>query len=395
MTRAEKILLILLAALNFTHILDFMIMMPLGNYLMAYFKVNARQFSFAVSAYNYAAFVSGILAAFVVDRYDRKSVLIFGYVGFLVGTLFCALAPSFLLLGLARLVAGLFGGLISAQVLSIVADTFPYEKRGRAMSWLMTAFSFASIVGVPLSLYLARFFEWHAPFYFIVLLGVVVLPAIIRYVPSVKSHINTKHSGVNIVRTLSNVFSVPAQRAAMLFSGTLMLGHFLIIPFINPYMEFNNGFSKTQTPMIYLVGGLTTLGSAVVWGRLADHYGKLRIFTIAGFLSVIPVLIVTNLPHWPFGLVLVPFAFWFAMTNGRTISAQAMVSQVVPPQTRGSFMSFNSSMQQLFTGAASTFAGFIVSSDQQNRILHYEWLGFISVAIILICLLLARRLKVE
>jgi predicted MFS family arabinose efflux permease len=395
MTRAEKILLILLAALNFTHILDFMIMMPLGNYLMPYFKVNARQFSLAVSAYNYAAFVSGILAAFVVDRYDRKSVLIFGYVGFLVGTLFCALAPTFLLLGMARVVAGLFGGLISAQVLSIVADTFPYEKRGRAMSWLMTAFSFASIVGVPLSLYLARFFEWHAPFYFIVFMGVIVLPAIIRYVPSVKSHINAKHEGVNIMMTLKNVFSIPAQRAAMLFSGTLMLGHFLIIPFINPYMEFNNGFSKTQTPMIYLVGGLTTLLSAVVWGRLADHYGKLRIFTIAGFLSVIPVLIVTNLPHWPFGLVLVPFAFWFAMTNGRTISAQAMVSQVVPPQTRGSFMSFNSSMQQLFTGAASTFAGFIISSDQQNRILHYERLGFISVAIILLCLVLARRLKVE
>jgi predicted MFS family arabinose efflux permease len=263
------------------------------------------------------------------------------------------------------------------------------------MSWLMTAFSFASIVGVPLSLYLARFFEWHAPFYFIVFMGVIVLPAIIHYVPSVKSHINAKHEGVNIMMTLKNVFSIPAQRAAMLFSGTLMLGHFLIIPFINPYMEFNNGFSKTQTPMIYLVGGLTTLLSAVVWGRLADHYGKLRIFTIAGFLSVIPVLIVTNLPHWPFGLVLVPFAFWFAMTNGRTISAQAMVSQVVPPQTRGSFMSFNSSMQQLFTGAASTFAGFIISSDQQNRILHYERLGFISVAIILLCLVLARRLKVE
>lgn len=395
MTKAEKILLILLAALNFTHILDFMIMMPLGNYLMPYFKVNARQFSFAVSAYNYAAFISGILAAFVVDRYDRKSVLIFGYSGFLFGTLCCALAPSFLLLGMARFVAGLFGGLISAQVLSIVADSFPYEKRGRAMSWLMTAFSFASIVGVPLSLYLARFFEWHAPFYFIVLLGAVVLPAIIRYVPSVKSHINAKQEGVNIVKTFQNVFSIPTQRAAMLFSGTLMLGHFLIIPFINPYMEFNNGFSKTQTPMIYLVGGLTTLGSAMVWGRLADHYGKLRIFTIAGLLSVIPVLIVTNLPHWSFALVLVPFAFWFAMTNGRTISAQAMVSQVVPPQTRGSFMSFNSSMQQLFTGAASTFAGFIVTSDQQNRILHYEWLGFISVAIILACLLLARRLKVE
>ena len=395
MTNKEKWLLVLLAALNFTHILDFMIMMPLGNYLMPYFGVNASRFAGAVSAYNYAAFVTGILASFVVDRYDRKKVLVFGYIGFLIGTLLCALAPTFFLLTAARVVAGLFGGLIGAQVLSIVADTFPYEKRGRAMGWLMTAFSFASVLGVPLSLYLARFFSWHAPFYFIVILGLVVLPAVVRYVPSVRHHIRAGNHELNVWKTLGDIFRVPTQRAGLLFSGFLMMGHFIIIPFINPFMEFNKGFSKTQTPVIYMVGGLATIVSAMVWGRLADRYGKLRIFTISGLLSVLPVLLITNMPDWSFALTLVPFAFWFAMTNGRTISAQAMLSQLVPSHMRGSFMSFNSSMQQLFTGLAGSLAGMLVVSDARNRILHYHWLGMLSAGIILFCLLLARRLKVE
>ena len=157
MGRDEKVILLLLASVNFTHILDFMIMMPLGNYLMPYFNINAGQFSRVVASYNLAAFTSGILASFVVDRYDRKKVLVFGYIGFLFGTLLCALAPSYYLLIGARVFAGLFGGLIGAQVLSIVADLVPYERRGRAMSWLMAAFSLASVIGVPLSLYLARF----------------------------------------------------------------------------------------------------------------------------------------------------------------------------------------------------------------------------------------------
>lgn len=384
-----------MAAVNFTHILDFMIMMPLGNFLMPYFDIDAGKFSRVVAAYNFAAFTTGILASFVVDRYDRKKVLVFGYIGFLIGTFLCAIAPSYLLLIGARVIAGLFGGLIGAQVLSIVADLIPYERRGRAMGWLMAAFSLASVIGVPLSLYLARFFNWHAPFYFIVGVGVFVLAAIIRYVPHITSHLEKGRPAVNISKTLHSILSVPAQRAALLLSGCIMMGHFFIIPFINPFMEYNVGFSRAQTPMIYMVGGATTIMSGMIWGRLADRYGKLLIFTISGILSLIPILVITNMPHWPFALTLVPFAFWFAMANGRTISAQAMISQVVEPANRGSYMSFNSSMQQLFTGAASLLAGLIVYSDESHRIHNYPWLGYISVGIISICLLLARRLNVK
>jgi predicted MFS family arabinose efflux permease len=223
----------------------------------------------------------------------------------------------------------------------------------------------------------------------------VILPAAIKYVPSVKGHLHKGKPAIDLVQTIRTIFTSPTQRAALLFSGALMMGHFLIIPFINPYMEFNLGFSKEQTPLIYMVGGLTTLVSSLIWGRLADRYGKLFIFTIAGLLSVLPIFLITNMPAWPFVLVLVPFAFWFGMANGRTITAQAMLSEVVPPATRGSFMSFNSSVQQLFTGMASTFAGLIVVSDASHRITHYEVLGYISAAIIVLCMVLGRRLGVK
>jgi predicted MFS family arabinose efflux permease len=309
--------------------------------------------------------------------------------------LFCALAPTFWLLTIARIVAGLFGGVIGAQVLSIVGDTFVYEKRGRAMSWLMTAFSFASVIGIPLSLYMARFISWHAPFYFIVILGVIILIAAIKYVPPMKHHLVGGRPTFSIINTISAIFTDRRQRAALLFSGLLMMGHFLIIPFVNPFMEFNVGFSKTQTPLIYMVGGITTLFTAMMWGRMADKYGKLRIFTITGALAIIPVLLITNLPHMPFALALVPFAFWFGVTNGRAISAQSMISQVVPSQSRGSFMSFNASVQQLFTGLAGTIAGVVVVSNEQHQIGNYQYLGYMSAGVLLLCIWLAGRLGVK
>src|SRR5688500_14705426 len=188
MSRQEKILLFLLAAINFTHILDFMIIMPLGNYLMPYFHISTAKFSFIVSAYSYAAFVSGIIAAFVIDRFDRKKSLLFGYIGFIIGTLLCGLAPDYKFLIAARILAGLFGGLIGAQVLSIVADSFTYERRGQAMGYLMAAFSVASVLGVPISLYLANLISWHAPFILVAGMGAFLIPLTYKYLPPMTAH---------------------------------------------------------------------------------------------------------------------------------------------------------------------------------------------------------------
>jgi MFS transporter, DHA1 family, inner membrane transport protein len=390
MSKNERLIIILLASINFTHILDFMIMMPLGNYLMPYFKLSPQQFTFLVGAYTLTAGISGFAAAFFVNRYDRKKVLLYGYTGFLFGTIACGIAPSYELLLAARVLAGLFGGLIGAQVLSIVADLIPYERRGAAMGAIMSAFAMASTFGVPFSLYLANIFSWHAPFLLVGILGIVIIPLVWKLVPSMSGHIQEEHG--KRIDVLMAVVQNPTQRLALLFSCLIMMGHFLIIPFINPYMEFNNGYPKSITPMIYLVGGISSFFAANILGRIADKYGKLQVFSVSVLVSLFFVWLITNLPPVHFVLALAMFGIWFILATGRGVSAQAMISNVVDPKQRGSFMSFNSSVQQLGTAAASFISGIIVVQGPGGKILRYEWLGYLSIVILLICFFLARRL---
>ena len=391
MNPKERLLLLLLASINFTHILDFMIIMPLGNYLMPYFQISTQQFSLIVSAYSYAAFTSGIIAAFVIDNFDRKKTLIFGYTGFIIATFLCGIAPGYKFLIAARIIAGLFGGLIGAQVMSIVADTFPYEKRGRAMGYLMAAFSVASVLGVPISLYLANFFSWHAPFILVAVMGLILIPFSIKFIPPMKSHIASIKK--KPAESFMVIFSRPEALLALSLSASIMLGHFVIIPFINPFMEFNVGFTKEEIPLIYVVGGVATLFSAPFFGKLADKHGKMKIFTITALLTLPFVYLITNMPSIPSYFVLIATGLWFIVSNGRSIAAQSMVSNVIESQYRGSFMSLNSSFQQLFIGTASFIAGLIVSDDASGKIIHYNWAGYFSIAILLFCIYLGYMLK--
>jgi predicted MFS family arabinose efflux permease len=392
MSKNERMILFLLASINFTHILDFMIMMPLGNYLMPYFKINTQEFSFLVSAYTFSAAISGFLAAFFVDGFDRKKILLFGYTGFLLGTIACGIAPNFELLLIARIVAGLFGGLIGAQVLSIISDIFTYERRGKAMGRVMSAFAIASTFGVPFSLYLANSISWHAPFILVGAIGLVLLPLLFKYIPSMDGHLLNRAEKKSPFEALHVLRSDKNLILALLFSGLVMMGHFLIIPFINPYMEFNNGYSKKETPLIYLVGGIAAFFAANIIGKWSDKYGKLNLFSICIFLSLPLVIGVTHVPAIALWLLLTMFAAWFIVATGRGVTAQAMVSNVIEPEHRGSFMSFNSSVQQLGTAIASLLAGFIVTNSANGKIEHYNWLGYISVIILLACLFLGRYL---
>jgi predicted MFS family arabinose efflux permease len=389
----NQVVLILMAAINFTHILDFMIMMPLGNYLIPYFKISPAQFTYLVAAYTISAGISGFLAAFFVDNYDRKKVLLFGYVGFLVGTLACGIAPTYGILLFSRLFAGTFGGLIGAQVLSIISDMFAYEQRGKAMGSIMSAFAVASTFGVPFSLYLANLFSWHAPFLMVVLIGVLTIPFLLKYIPTLTSHIQEgkRPTIKDRWRIMQNVLQSAQQRSALVFSGLIMMGHFLVIPFINPYLEFNKGFSKQQTPMIYLVGGVASFIAANWLGKLADRRGKLNVFRVCVLAALPLVLLLTSLPDMHFALVLLLFAIWFTLSTGRGVAAQAMVSNVIPAATRGSFMSFNSSIQQIGTSAASLVAGMIVAKGPNGRILHYNWVGFISVVVLMATVFIGMR----
>lgn len=393
MESKEKVILLLLTLLNFTHIMDFMILMPLGNYLMPYFDISSQQFSMLVAAYTFSAGISGFLAAFFVDRFDRKKVLIFAYAGFLLGTFCCAVSPAYEILLASRIVAGLFGGLIGAQVLSIVADLVPYERRAAAMGMIMAAFSAASVFGVPFGLYIANLFNWHAPFFFVVILGLVLVPFLVKLLPRMEDHILEKNvHSIGPVELVGDVFRNSRQMYALALTAFMMMGHFMIIPFINPFMEFNMGFSKTQTPLIYMVGGALTMISSPLLGRLADKVGKYRLFVVLVLAGVPLIALITNLPQIPFYLVLCITGLWFIISTGRFIPAQAMVSNVVPPERRGSFMSFNSSVQQMFVGLASVLAGFIVVKMPDNRIEQYEITGYFSIAIILCSIIFATML---
>jgi len=394
MTRKERLIVVLLAGLNFTHILDFMIMMPLGNYLMPQFNISPKQFTALVSAYSYSAFFSGLVAAFIVNSFDRKKVLLISYIGFIIGTIACGFAPTYKLLMAARILAGLFGGIIGAQILAIIADAFTYERRGRAMGAVMSAFAVASTLGVPFSLYLTNIFNfnWHIPFLFVGIVGVILIPLIIRFIPDMDEHIKRDDQKESLLIALEKTLPNFSQLSTLIFSGLLMMGHFLIIPFINPYLEFNKGFSKDLTPMIYLVGGLASFAAAIILGRISDRTGKLPVFTISVFFSLFMVLLITGMPNVHFSIVLIFFAVWFILATGRAVTAQAMISEIVKPEQRGSFMSFNGSIQQLGTGLASSLAGLVVLKDKVGKIQRFDWLGYLSIVVLVASLLLGRYL---
>lgn len=394
MSKKERIIIILLAAINFTHILDFMIMMPLGNYLMPHFRISPQQFSILLASYPISSFASGIMMALFADKFERKSLLLITYAGFIIGTAACGFAQSYELLLVSRIVAGIFGGIIGGQVLSMIGDLFTYDRRGTAMGAVMSAFAVASSVGVTFSLYLVDIFkdDWHVPFLFVAILATIIWPICFHQLPVLRSHLTEQHKSPGKLKQLIATLTAKSTGLALLFSGLMMMGHFLIIPFINPYMEFNKGYPRSVTPLIYLVGGVSSFIAAVFLGRLSDRIGKLAVFSYCVPLSFIMVILITNLPTLPFSIVLSFFAIWFALATGRAVSSQTMVSNVTGSANRGSFMSLNSSIQHLGTGAAALVAGYIVTEGKSGKLQRYEWVGYLSVIVLLAGFFLGRYL---
>ncbi len=394
MNTKERLLLVILACVNFTHIMDFMIMMPLGPQLMKLFDITPQQFGFAVSSYSLTAGVSGFISAFFVDKFDRKQTLLFAYIGFVVGTFACAFAPTYLLLVGARILAGLFGGMIGAQVLSIVADSVPYERRASAMGIVMMAFSMASVLGVPAGLWLASMYSWHAPFMVVGGIGLVVILLIYFLVPPITGHLQKAIQNHSPFHVLTDIWAAPNQRKALTLSAVLMIGHFSIIPFLAPSLVGNAAFSQDHIFLIYLVGGALTFFTSPMVGKIADKRGKYPVFVVFALLSLIPVWLITNLWPMPLWVVLAISSLFFIFINGRMIPVQAMVSGVVPPEQRGGFMSINSSIQQLSSGVAANLGGLIVVKTVDGHLEHYNWVGYISIILVLLSIWLASRLRV-
>ncbi len=389
----EKLLLLTLACIQFTHIMDFMIVMPLGDQLMKVFNILPNQFSYIVSAYNISAGLCGFIAAFFIDKVDRKKAIFFVYLGFIVGTLACAFSPNYNFLLASRILTGAFGGVLGSLVLSIIGDVIPMERRASAMGTVMAGFSLAAVIGVPFGNYAAVQLSWHAPFFIIAAMAVIVAVLIHVIVPSMQSHIDTTSNIKKPFHILTNITSDNNQLRALLVMTLLMLGQFSIIPFISPYLVANVGFSQSELTYIYLFGGLCSVFTAPLIGRLADRFGKIRVFTICAILSTIPLFLITNMPQIAMPLVLIATSSFFIFVAGRTIPAMAMITGTVVPRNRGSFMSIVSSVQQVTSGLAAFMAGRIIYKGAGGHLFNYEYVGYIAIASSLLCILIARRLK--
>jgi predicted MFS family arabinose efflux permease len=395
----ERLLLLTLAAGMFTHIVDFMIIMPLGPQLQELFAINPRQFSLLVASYSVTAAVAGFFGAFFIDRYDRKTSLLFIYAGFTIGTLACAFAPSYEILLLTRSLAGAFGGILGALILSIVSDAVPLARRAKGIGVVMASFGVASVVGVPFGLFIASKTSWHAPFLALGGLGVLVLLLMFFFIPVLRGHLEKARSNspADVVKT---IFTTRNTQLGLTFTSLLMLGHFTIIPFVATYMVANVGFTNDQLTYIYLVGGVCTLIFSPWVGRMADKHGRLKIFTIFGSLVIIPIIVITNLVPVPLWLALFITAVYFIFSNGRMVPSTTMETAVIAPEMRGSYMSIRSSVQQLTSGIASFLAGVIITErpspfgGEINALGNYEIVGVIAVLFSLFSLIVARRLTV-
>jgi predicted MFS family arabinose efflux permease len=389
----ELRLLLTLAAVQFMHVVDFMILMPLGPQFMRVFDVDPQRFGYLVSAYTFAAAVSGFVAAFWIDRHDRKRALLALYAGFVLATALCGLATGYRLLLAARLLAGAFGGVIGALVFATIADVVPYARRATATAIVGAAFSLATVAGVPLGIWLAATFTWRVPFLVLAAASVGVGLVAARLLPPLREHLvdTRRHRPLEQLRL---IFGEPNHRRAFAFMVALMFAGFTVIPFIAPYNVANVGVAERDLAVIYFSGGLATLVTAQVIGRLADRHGKPRVFTFVALVSIVPILVTTHLPRLPLPAVVAVAVLFFVFVSGRFGPAMAIVSGSVEPRLRGAFMSFNASIQQLGSGLAATVAGLIVGRAPDGTLTGFGTVGWLAAACTLLCVWLAHRIRI-
>lgn len=388
----ERKLVGVLAAVQFTHIMDFMILMPLGPQLMRVMLISPQQFALLVASYTLSAALASLAVAFYTDRFDRRKTLLVLYAGFVGSTLLCAIAPGYATLLAARAVAGAFGGVAGATVHSIVGDAVPEQRRGAATGLLMSAFALSSIIGVPIGLVLAAHFSWRAPFFFLVALSLLVLFATWQVVPPMRGHLVAGEAHRPLAQ-MRAVLGEANHLRAFVFMFALMFAGFSVIPFISPYMVANVGLKETDLPYLYFFGGLATAFSSRLIGKLSDKHGKRQMFTGVGLISIAPLLITTNLPPVPVWLAICASVIFMVFVSGRFVPAMALVISSVQPRLRGGFMSINSAIQQLGLGIASLMAGTIIGHAPDGALTHYWLVGLIAVGATLFAIALAWRVE--
>lgn len=390
--KQERILLFILACVQFSHIVDFMIMMPLVDILMEDLSINPKQFSFLVASYTLSAGVATLIAALYLDKLNRKTVVFTAFAGFVIGTFACGLADTYPFFLAARIFTGAFGGIVGSIIYAIIGDVVPLERRGRAMGVIMAAFSVASVVGVPLGYTLAYKFNWHFPFIMIASLGLLILFLIYKYVPSLSGHIN-KNDTSRKIEVMTNVIKNPNQLRALLFMFLMMMGHFTIIPFITKYFINNVHLKEHHITLVYMIGGGLTIISAPIVGRLADKYGRALVFSFCAGLAIIPIFAITNMGIVPPYVALTFTGMFFVFVSGRMVPAQTMLTAAAKTQNRGSFMSIVTAVREFASSLASIISGIIVIEAADGKLIHYDKVGYLAAFCSVLAIIIAWKVK--
>lgn len=390
-TKYQKFVIALLAFLQFTIILDFMILSPLGAVLMPALNISTSQFGLVVSVYAFSAGASGLLAAGFADLFDRKRMLLFFYSGFVVGTLLCGIANSYEFLLVARMVTGLFGGVIGSIAFAIITDLFPFETRGRVMGVVQTAFSVSQIMGIPAGLYLSNHFNWHAPFLMIVFASIAVGVLIMIYLKPITDHLRIQRTH-SPLRHLLKTISIPRHIQGFAATALLATGGFMLMPFGSAYSVNNLGISMNDLPLVYLITGIGSMITGPLIGKYSDSLGKLKVFIMGSFLSILMVLIYTNLGPSSVTTLIIVSVIMFVGISSRMIPSQALMSAVPSPADRGSFMSVNSSIQQISGGLASLLAGYLVVQTDTGYIEHFNRIGYVVIGAIIISMVMMHNI---
>ena len=386
-TGYQKFIIAILAFLQFTVVLDFMVLSPLGAILLKELSISTTQFGLVVSAYAFSAGASGLLAAGFADKFDRKKLLLFFYTGFVLGTFFCGLAPDYNFLLMARVFTGIFGGVISSISFAIVTDLFPIDKRGRVMGFVQMAFALSQVIGIPVGLYLATHWGWHFPFIMIASISTIIGIVIVLKMNPIVEHLKIQKE-TTAFQHLSSIVSKPEYLRAFAATTLLATGGFMLMPFGSAYGVHNLGISLDQLPLLYMITGICMLIFSPLMGTLSDKIGKYKMFIIGSTITCIMTLIYCNLGVTPFWLINIFNILLFVGITGRMISASSLMTGVPEPQDRGAFMGVNSSVQQISGGVASMIAGLIVYETPTGSIANYPTLGNVVVAAVILTIVL-------
>jgi predicted MFS family arabinose efflux permease len=375
-TRYQAFVIAILSILQFTVILDFMVISPLGVILMKTLTITPSKFSVVVSAYAFSAGASGLLAAGFADKFDRKKLLLFFYTGFIFGTALCAIAPTFEFLLAARIITGLFGGVISSVAMAIVTDLFKMEVRGRVMGFIQMSFSASQVLGIPIGLILANNYGWHSCFWMIAIFGAVVGVVMLIYMKPVTGHLGL-HPDRKPFHHLFTTVTKPSYLFGFLTMSLLAAGGFMLMPFGSAFGTHNIGLTMDELPMLYLVTGAFSILFGPLSGRLSDKIGKYNTFIAGSVIACIVVIIYTNLGITPFWIASLVSILLFAGVTARMVSASTLMTAIPAPQDRGAYMSINSAVMQIAGGGASVIAGLIVGQSASGMIEHYDTLGYV------------------